>query len=68
MLFCRRPDGHWGVYQIPFSVFQVYSNLDERIPGEWLLKRRILGRLTLKSELKFGSSAGGDSGSGSCIA
>ena len=52
MLFTKGPNGKWGLFDAPYSVFQLYSSLTDQIPAEWVLRRRILGELTSKSEVR----------------
>lgn len=51
-LLARLPSGHWGLFDIPYRVYQLWASLQESDPGEWLLRRRILAELSSKSPEK----------------
>ena len=48
-LLARLPSGHWGLYDIPYRVYQLWASLKDSDPEEWLLRRRILGELSSKN-------------------
>jgi hypothetical protein len=37
------------LYDIPYRVYQLWSSLEDRDPGEWLLRRRLLASLSSKT-------------------